>query len=160
MKPSKKCIDLIKRFEGYHYEMSDGSCRAYPDPGTGGDPWTIGWGTTRYRVVDKYKRSEVRRGDTLTEAQADAEFEAGLKYFADGVLVAMRNSGKPFTQSMYDAAVSFAYNTGLYNRNIERLRDGDFRVHPDATSICQRWRWALTSRLSETQRGRAGSLVR
>lgn len=34
MTPSDACFNLIKRFE---------SCRltAYPDPGTGGEPWTI-----------------------------------------------------------------------------------------------------------------------
>lgn len=34
-------IQLIKRFEGLEL-------RAYPDPGTGGKPWTIGIGTTVY----------------------------------------------------------------------------------------------------------------
>jgi hypothetical protein len=34
-------IDLIKEFEGCELE-------AYPDPGTGGVPWTIGWGLCRY----------------------------------------------------------------------------------------------------------------
>ncbi|HID1023608.1 TPA: glycoside hydrolase family protein, partial [Klebsiella michiganensis] len=39
MQISNNGIALIKRFEG---------CRltAYPDPGTGGAPWTIGYGWT------------------------------------------------------------------------------------------------------------------
>ena len=39
MKLSQRGIDLIKQFEGY-------SSKAYPDPATGGAPWTIGYGTT------------------------------------------------------------------------------------------------------------------
>lgn len=35
MRISEKGITLIKEFEGC-------SLKAYPDPGTGGDPWTIG----------------------------------------------------------------------------------------------------------------------
>ncbi|MEQ1641654.1 MAG: lysozyme, partial [Novosphingobium sp.] len=35
---------LIKRFEGCAKRRSDGRFEAYPDPGTGGAPWTIGWG--------------------------------------------------------------------------------------------------------------------
>ncbi|WP_236273088.1 lysozyme, partial [Escherichia coli] len=40
MKLSQRGIDLIKQFEGY-------SSKAYPDPATGGAPWTIGYGTTK-----------------------------------------------------------------------------------------------------------------
>lgn len=39
MRISEKGITLIKEFEGC-------SLTAYPDPGTGGDPWTIGYGWT------------------------------------------------------------------------------------------------------------------
>ena len=39
MKMSQAGIDLIKEFEGCHL-------KAYPDPKTGGDPWTIGFGAT------------------------------------------------------------------------------------------------------------------
>lgn len=39
-------IALIKRFEGRARLRRDGMVEAYPDPGTGGDPWTIGWGAT------------------------------------------------------------------------------------------------------------------
>ena len=39
-------IALIKRFEGCARRRADGMVEAYPDPGTGRDPWTIGWGAT------------------------------------------------------------------------------------------------------------------
>ena len=40
------CVGLIQPFEGYHKRLADGRCCAYPDPGTGREPWTIGWGST------------------------------------------------------------------------------------------------------------------
>lgn len=50
-------MDLENEFEG---------CRltAYPDPASGGDPWTIGWGHTG---------PEVHEGLTWTQEQADAQ---------------------------------------------------------------------------------------
>ena len=50
---SQRGIDLIINFEGI-------SLIAYPDPATGGDPWTIGYGHT----------GGVKPGDTCTEAEA------------------------------------------------------------------------------------------
>lgn len=37
-------IRLIKAYEGCARLRADGRYDAYPDPGTGGAPWTIGWG--------------------------------------------------------------------------------------------------------------------
>ncbi|MEB3290477.1 MAG: peptidoglycan-binding protein [Leptolyngbya sp.] len=53
-------VDLIKIFEGCRLE-------AYPDPKTGGDPITIGWGSTRDRQGRPFKR-----GDRITQQEADA----------------------------------------------------------------------------------------
>ena len=39
-------VALIKRFESCARMRRDGRYEAYPDPGTGGAPWTIGWGAT------------------------------------------------------------------------------------------------------------------
>ena len=57
-------LDLIKHFEG---------CRltAYPDPGTGGDPWTIGYGHTG---------PDVYLGVTITQAEADHLLKQDLKF--------------------------------------------------------------------------------
>jgi GH24 family phage-related lysozyme (muramidase) len=51
-------MPLIREFEGLRL-------KAYPDPHTGGEPWTIGWGLTRYP-----DGSPVRKGDTITAEQA------------------------------------------------------------------------------------------
>src|SRR5688500_784713 len=39
-------VALVQRFEGCARRRADGLVEAYPDPGTGGEPWTIGWGAT------------------------------------------------------------------------------------------------------------------
>ena len=39
-------LALIRQFEGCARLRPDGMVEAYPDPGTGGEPWTIGWGAT------------------------------------------------------------------------------------------------------------------
>lgn len=95
--PSKACLDLIRRFEG---------CRlsAYPDPGTGGDPWTIGYGHTG---------PEVRRGLVWTQAQADAALALDVAKFADKVEKLIGDAAT--TQGEFDALVSFAYNLGTGN---------------------------------------------
>lgn len=95
LQPSRACIDNIKRFEG---------CRlsAYPDPGTGGDPWTIGWGTTG---------PDIHRGLVWTQAQADARLALDVTRFADKVEAMVKEF--PTTQGQFDAMVSFAYNAGI-----------------------------------------------
>lgn len=93
--PSPAAVELIKRFEG---------CRltAYPDPGTGGDPWTIGWGSTG---------PGIRRGVVWTQEQADAQLVQSVREFGKGVTALVE--GVPTTQAQFDALTSFAYNVGL-----------------------------------------------
>lgn len=52
-------LSLIRKFEGCHLE-------AYPDPLTGGKPYTIGWGSTRRK-----DGSPFQLGETITQAEAD-----------------------------------------------------------------------------------------
>jgi lysozyme len=95
MTPSEQCIDLIKRFEGY-------SATAYPDPGTGGAPWTIGYGHTR----------GVKQGDTTDMDQATRWIYDDVQDAADAV---QRGVAVPLSQNQYDALVSFVYNVGAGN---------------------------------------------
>lgn len=92
-------IALIKEFEGCHLS-------AYPDPLSGGDPWTIGYGTTRYSGG-----VPVKRGDRITVIEADML----LRLEVDRVAEKLRTS-VPFWKEMDDgqksALVSFAYNLG------------------------------------------------
>lgn len=57
-----RLISDLKRDEGYARRLPDGRCQAYPDPLSGGDPWTIGYGHTG---------PEVRRGVIWTREQAE-----------------------------------------------------------------------------------------
>lgn len=94
---SSEGVALIKDFEGLRL-------KAYPDPGTGGDPWTIGIGTTVYPDGRK-----VKPGDVITEAQAEDYLRHDLTRFEAAV---NRLTGGVTTQGQFDALVSFTYNLG------------------------------------------------
>lgn len=96
---------LIKKFEGCARLRVDGLLEAYPDPGTGSEPWTIGWGATG---------SGIGPGTVWTSEQADARLEADLARYASGVARAIGDA--PTSQAQFDALVSFHYNTGAINR--------------------------------------------
>lgn len=122
MKRSPACDILVRKFEGYHKRLPNDSCEAYPDVATGGEPWTIGYGTTYYQRAGKvkYGRTKVRQGDVLTRAQAEDELDAEL----DQVETELAKDIKaPVTQSMFDALCSFAFNLGLAGaaKQIERI---------------------------------------
>lgn len=95
MKLSQRGIDLIKQFEGY-------SSKAYPDPATGGAPWTIGHGTTQ----------GVKPGMIITAEQAEKMLRDDVAKFESGVSALLK---VPTTQGQFDAMVSLAYNIGLGN---------------------------------------------
>ncbi len=86
---------LIKSFEGCKLS-------AYPDPATGGDPWTIGYGATGQGI---------HKGVTWTQAQADQRFAEDIAAFGDSVSALIGSAST--TQSQFDAMVSLAYNVGL-----------------------------------------------
>ena len=90
---SQAGIDLIKHFEGCEL-------KAYPDPGTGGDPWTIGYGHTG---------PDVRPGMTISLERAEALLVEDLHRFEHAVRTLIE---VPFTQHEFDATVSFTYNVG------------------------------------------------
>ena len=97
MTHSEAARDLIAAFEGRRHQ-------AYPDPATGGAPWTIGIGHTG---------PEVHKGLTWDDARIDAALDADLKRFDEGV--AMLIGAAPTAQNEFDALVSFAFNLGLGN---------------------------------------------
>ena len=118
---------LIKRFEGCARLRPDGRFEAYPDPGTGGAPWTIGWGATGPGIGP---------GTIWTQAQCDARLEADLVRYAADVTAA--RAGAPTTQHQLDSLVSFHYNTGAIARATltQRHKDGDFAA---AAAEFARW---------------------
>lgn len=98
-------IALIKRFEGCGKKRADGMFEAYPDPASGGDPWTIGWGATGRGIV---------QGTVWAQSECDTRLEADLVRYAAAVAAALGNART--TQSQFDALVSFHYNTGAIGR--------------------------------------------
>lgn len=97
---------LVEQFEGMARLRPDGQVQAYPDPGTGGEPWTIGIGST----TDE-NGNRVRPGDVWTQERARERFKAHLAEFGAGVDKLL--SGKPVTAPQKAALASLAYNIGL-----------------------------------------------
>lgn len=87
---------LVQRFEGCRLE-------AYPDPATGGDPWTIGWGQTG---------AGIGPGVVWTQAQADEALRRELLRVKERVDARVRVHLEPHEMA---ALVSFAYNVGIGN---------------------------------------------
>ena len=102
MRTSDAGIDMIKSYEGL-------VLYSYPDPGTGGEPWTIGYGHTK----------GVLPGMSISEAQAEAFLREDLEGFERAVLSLLPI---PMTQSEFDALVSFAFNVGTFALETSTLR--------------------------------------
>ena len=113
---------LIKRFEGCARLRLDGLVEAYPDPGTGAAPWTIGWGATGR---DHVHGGRIGPDTVWTQAQCDARLADDLARYAADVAAALGDA--PTTQAQFDALVSFHYNTGAIARATltRKHREGD-----------------------------------
>ncbi|HAT5003976.1 TPA: glycoside hydrolase family protein [Serratia marcescens] len=88
MKTSNKGRNFIKGFEQLRL-------KAYPGPGTGGKPWTIGWGHI----------NDVMQGDRITQEQAEQFFSDDLAVFELTVNSAIKRS---IAQNQFDAMVTEA----------------------------------------------------
>ena len=102
-------IDLLKRFEGF--------CpAAYPDPATGGEPYTIGYGFT----------TGVELGDTITPEDAETRLKVEMSKFEIGVSLLVTHPPDP---NQLAAMVCLAYNIGLGNfstsTTLRRHNSGD-----------------------------------
>lgn len=136
LKTSQRGIALIKSFESLEL-------KAYPDPGTGGKPWTIGWGHTK----------GVNPGDRITERQAEAFLTEDLAVFELTVNSAVK---VPLTQNQFDALVSLAFNIGGANfagsTLVKKLNAGDPR---GAADQFPRWKFASGKEMKGLVRRRA-----
>ena len=120
MKCSDEGIAAIAKREG-GYVLT-----AYPDPATGGEPWTIGAG----------RAHGVKEGDTCTEEQA-------RQWLKDDVGIAekcINNSVRvALLQNQFDALVSLVLNIGCGNFGtsllLKKLNDGD------DTGAAQQFHW-------------------
>jgi lysozyme len=120
MKTSARGLDLIKAHEGLRLE-------AYPDPASGGDPWTIGYGHT----------AGVKPGDVITQEQADAYLREDIAWAEDAVRSGVK---VPISQAAFDAMVSLTFNigAGAFGRStlLKMLNAGD---HAGAADQFMRW---------------------
>ena len=99
MKISKKCLNLVKEFEGLYLE-------AYQDEV---GVWTIGYGITN--ADRSITGTTIRKGLKITKEKAEEWLEETLnkKYLP---LVMMYNHKYNWNQNELDALVSFCYNIG------------------------------------------------
>jgi GH24 family phage-related lysozyme (muramidase) len=94
-------LPLILEFEGC-------KLKAYPDPLSGGDPWTIGIGSTRY--IDG---TPVKRGDKITQLQAWNMLEFFVKQY-ETIQRERIPTWSMMSQQQQAAILSFAYNLGAH----------------------------------------------
>ena len=94
-------LQLIKDFEGLRLT-------SYPDPATGGAPWTVGWGHTG---------PDVSPGMTITESKAAQLLFKDLKRFE----VAVAKLAPVATDNQFSAMVSLAFNVGEGNLSSSTL---------------------------------------
>lgn len=108
---SSNGVAFTKSFEG---------CRlsSYPDPGTGGAPWTCGYGHTG---------PDVKPGMTVTQAQADAWIAEDLGRSGQAVNALVHVA---LTQNQFDALADFVFNVGAGNLRsstlLRKLNAGDY----------------------------------
>ena len=102
---SQAGIDLIKQHESFRQQ-------AYLCPA---GYWTIGYGATYYENGER-----VRKGDVISQAQAQKLLQFHLRTFEKEVDNATRDD---LTQHQFDALVSFCFNVGPANfKNSTLLR--------------------------------------
>lgn len=84
---------------------------AYPDPGTGGEPWTIGWGATGVGI---------KPGIIWTQERADARLAEDIRTRC--LAVENYTKGVELNDNQFSALVCFAYNVGVW-RSSTLVRD-------------------------------------
>ncbi len=106
-------VDLIRRFEGCRLD-------AYPDPGTGGDPWTIGYGATGPGIAP---------GVVWTQEEAEARLVEDIAQFAGAVERALT---VPVSANEFAAMVALAFNigAGAFKKStlLRLVNDGHFEA--------------------------------
>jgi GH24 family phage-related lysozyme (muramidase) len=126
----KLALPLIREFEGCQLT-------AYPDPETGGEPWTIGWGATTH-----FDGTRVKQGDTITQNVADQMLDNYVRNVMAGQLQQRIPIWRKLTASQQAALISFAYNVGVmfygatgFDTITAALRDGRLSDVPAALRL-------------------------
>lgn len=112
---NRPTLELIKEFEGWR-------ALAYPDPATGGEPWTIGYGHTSAAGDPKVKPGMIiSKEEGLIILAHDLEkYEAHVR----------RMVKVPTTANQHGALTSLCYNVGPGNLGkstlLKKLNAGDY----------------------------------
>lgn len=138
MKTSSNGVQVMHSFEGCRLE-------AYPDPATGGDPWTVGFGDTG---------PDVKPGLCISQDEADARFARRLsREFEPGVSAALTRTP---LQGQFDGMVCLAYNIGVgafkSSTLVSKFNDGEFT---EAANQFLRWDRAAGKSMKGLRRRRA-----
>lgn len=128
-------VELIKQFEGLHdTSHGDGMVHAYPDPLSGGLPYTIGYGSTK--DIDG---TPFELGDKITIEKAEMLLEQQCKYNYLAVLENKIPYWDLMNDNQHGALLSFAYNLGAnfygspdFNTISRVLRNKEWDKVPDA----------------------------
>lgn len=117
-------INLIRKYEGFNE-------KAYADPATGAEPYTIGFGTQYYP-----DGSPVKKGQRCSKEKA-------LEYLFHEVSIIdteLQKLNLGLDDSMRQALISFVHSIGwepfLYSEIVDAIEQEDFKVASDAIS---RW---------------------
>ncbi|MDE1483963.1 lysozyme [Xenorhabdus bovienii] len=136
MKISNKGLEFIQQWEGL-------KLKAYPDPATGGIPWTIGYGHTK----------DVKPGQVITEQQAEA-------FLHDDLIPAYATLERlvkvSLSQGQFDALCSFIFNCGTGNFSgstlLKKINAGNYA---GAAAEFPRWNKAAGKVMNGLTRRRA-----
>jgi len=116
---------LVRQFEGLAKLLPNNMVMAYPDPATGKEPWTIGYGSTGH---------DITKGTVWSKSQCEVRLLSDLT-LRFGPAVDKMCEGVPTSDNQKAALVSFAYNLGegaLEESTLLRLhRDGNVHAAAD-----------------------------
>lgn len=142
MKVSPAGRKAIAAHEGVHL-------KAYPDPATKGEPFTIGVGHTSAAGPPK-----VTKDMTITAEECDAILSRDLATFEKAVLKVVT---APLNQNQFDALVSLAFNIGAGNFSkstlVKKLNARDYRGAADQFTV---WNKAAGKVMKGLVKRRAG----
>jgi len=137
---------LIKPFEGLARLLPDGNVTSYPDPGTRGHPWTIGWGATG---------PDIQPGTIWTMEQCEDALDHHITYFYVGVCK-LSPTFPNASPRRIAATVSWAYNCGLGNYRVSTFKKRiDAEDWDGAATECVKWNRAAGRILPGLTRRRA-----
>ena len=113
----------IAKDEGYARALPDGRCEAYPDPLSGAEPWTVGYGTCG---------PDVTEGVIWTQAQAYARLLTRI-----GEIEKTLDTAIPWWRDLdpvrQDALINAAFNLGVhgllgFHDTLAALSAGDWKT--------------------------------